>query len=234
MSFETYLVEDLKQINGLLLQADLTPDECAEHLRTAAAIGCRTLRKLCDDPELRQKLEQFADVRIITSFMMKESEHEQRRRREILQEFKAIIENPEQFKAFLELERELLIKGGVPQEAVNLIIEAIHRALDDVKNRAKPPDEVIAAALLLRDRSCLLSDDLKASVADRKRWGNVRAKIKIVMIGIGGAAVIGLDVSALAASVGITTAGSTVSSAIGGGIISGAAAELMKPMQASA
>lgn len=234
MAFETYLVESIKQMDALLLQSDLTSEQHSKPLLKAAAIGCRTLGKLCEDPELGQKLEQAVDVRIIERFMESVSDIEQRRRREHLAEFRAIIENPEQFKAFLALEREVLIKGGVPYNVVDLLTEASYRAIDEIKARAKPPEEVSANIFLLKDRACLLFRDMEANVMDQKRWGDIKGKIKIAMVGIGGVAMIGLNLSALAASLGMTTVGSGISTSIGGGIVSGAAMEMLKPSAAGA
>jgi hypothetical protein len=231
MSFQTYLIESVQQMDALLLQSDLDkePDQT---LLKAAAIGCRTLGKLCEDPELPRTFEQAADVRVIARFMEKASEREQRASRERVQEFRNIIENPDRFKEFLELERELLIKGNVPFHVVDLLIEASYRALDEIKVRAKPPDEIMSTVLLLRDRACLLFNDMKTSAVDLRRWGRLREKIKLTVVGIGGIGLVGLNASALALSIGITTVGSTVSGAIGGGIISGVAGELLKTREA--
>jgi len=234
MSFETYLIDSIKQMNTLLIQADLSAEQPSKCLLDAAAIGCRALGKLCNDPELPRKLEQAADVRIIARFMEKASERKQRSQRELVAEFRRIVESPEHFKEFLELEREILTKGGIPYEVVDLLIEASYKALKEVKARAKPPEELTANVHLLRDRACLLFHDLEADAGDKQRWGNIKGKIKIAMVGVGGAAMIGLNLSALAASLGMTTVGSGISSSIGGGIVSGAALEIWKPSAASA
>jgi len=231
MSFQTYLIESVQQMDALLLQSDLDkePDQT---LLKAAAIGCRTLGKLCEDPELPRTFEQAADVRIIARFMEKASEREQRASRQRVQEFRNIIENPDRFNEFLALERELLIKGGVPLDVVDLLIEASYRAVDEIKVRARPPEEMMSTVVLLRDRACLLFNDMKSNAADLERWGRLKGKIKLTVAGLGGIGLAGLNVSALAVSMGITTVGSTVSTAIGGGIISGAAAELLKTREA--
>lgn len=221
-------------MNALLLHADLSTEQHRKSLLEAAAIGCRVLGKLCNDPELPQKLEQAADVRIIARFMQKASEREQRTQRELVAEFRRIIENPEHFESFLELEREILMKGGMPYDVVGLLIEASYKALEEVKARAKPPEELSASVHLLRDRVCLLFQDLKADTREKQRWGNIKSKIKIAMVGVGSVAMIGLNLSALAASLGMTTVGSGISSSIGGGIVSGAALEILKPSAASA
>jgi len=234
MAFETYLVESIKQMNALVIQSDVSAEQHSKCLMEAAAVGCRTLGKLCKDPELQQKLEQAVDVRIIARFMERASEREKRRQRELVAEFRNIVENPDNFEAFLELEREVLIKGGIPYEAVDLLIEASYRVLDEVKARAKPPEELSANVHLLRDRACLLFHDLETNAIDKERWGNIKSKIKIAMVGIGGGAMIGLNLSALAASLGMTTVGSGISTSIGAGIVSGAALEIWKPRAASA
>jgi hypothetical protein len=234
MPFETYLVESIKQMNALVIQADLSAEQHSKCLTEAAAIGCRTLDKLCKDPELPQKLEQAADVRIIARFMQRASEREQRRQRELVAEFRNIVEDPKNFEVFLELEREVMIRGGIPHEVVDLLIEASYRAVGEIKARAKPPEELSANIHVLRDRACLLFQDLKTDAVYKQKWGNIKSKIKIATVGIGGAALIGLNLTALAASLGMTTVGSGVSASIGGGSVSGAALEIWKPSAASA
>lgn len=234
MPFETYLVESIKQMDALVIQSDLSAEQHSKYLTEAAAIGCRTLGKLCKDPELPQKLEQAADVRIIARFMERASERAQRRQRELVAEFRNIVEDPNNFKVFLELEREVMIRSGIPPQVVDRLIEASYRTLDEVKARAKPPEELSAYVHLLRDRACLLFHDLEIDAVDKQRWGNIKSKIKIATVGIGGAALIGLNLSALAASLGMTTVGSGISASIGGGIVSGAALEIWKPSAASA
>jgi hypothetical protein len=233
MPFETYLVESIKQMTTLVIQSDASAEQHSKCLMQAAEIGCRTLDRLCKDPELPQKLEQAVDVRIIARFMERSTEREQRRQREQVAEFRNIVENPDNFKNFLELEREILIKGGVPYEVVDLLIEASYQTLDEIKARATPPEELNSRVHLLRDRACLLSHDLETDAADKQRWGNIKSKIKIATLGIGGVALAGLNLGALAASVGMTAVGSNVSVAIGVGIASNAAVEIVKPSAAS-
>src|SRR5690349_12981942 len=120
MPFETYLVESIKQMNGLVIQSGLSDEQHTKCLIEAAAIGCRTLGQLCEDPELPQKLEQAADVRIIARFMERASERGQRRQRELVVKYRNIVENPDNFKDFVGIEREVLIKGGIPPEVVDL------------------------------------------------------------------------------------------------------------------
>jgi hypothetical protein len=90
----------------------------------ASAVGCLTLKRLCDDPEFDLALDTLADVRIISTFMQKQSAKQKRIARKRINEFKSIVENPDNFEMFLELEKEVLLQGGVPSEVTELLIEA--------------------------------------------------------------------------------------------------------------
>jgi len=64
---------------------------------------------------------------------------------------------------------------------------------------------------VLRDRAWLVSADLKAKASDETKWDAIKARIKKATLGIGGGALMGLNASASAATVGITSVGSVVS-----------------------
>lgn len=226
MAIEKYLVESTNRMDSLLAKCDASPESERSLMSEAAAIGCRVLRRLCDDSELEDKLDLFADVRLITTHVQKYSARDRRRERTRVWEFRSIIENSDSFETFLQLEREVMIRGGLHMEVVDLLIAANYSALQAVKDRAKPPSEVIETTRTLRDRACILSSDLATKAVDESRLESFKEKVKHSMLGVGGAALVGLNVSALATSVGITTVGSAVSAALGGGIIQSAAANL--------
>jgi hypothetical protein len=227
MGFEAYLIESVNQINGLLAKSDASPEKTSNYLLEAAAIGCRVLKQLVGDTTLNTAVEEFADVRIIKGFLERTSD-EYKRRQAKADEFRAIIEENEQFEAFLDLEREILIRGGLSRDIVNPLIASSRESVKEVRDRAKPPSEVIEAVRLLRDRACLLADDLIRDAKEEGSWEHLKEKIKKIMLGLGGAALIGLNASSLATSVGITAAGSAVSAAIGATVIQSAAADIAK------
>lgn len=228
MAFETYLIDTIKQMDSFLLTAEVDPNKSPECLSGAAGAGCRTLKRLCDDKDLDATLDQFADVRIITTFIQRSSARSRRSERRRTLEFKSIIEDPTNFERFLELEREVLRKGGVPHDTIERILESCLEAIEEVRERAKPPSEIIDTVRTLRDRACQLSQDLTDKAVRESRWSDIRTRLKKVTLGAGGLALVGLNASALAASVGITAVGSVVSAAFGGAVLAGATADLGK------
>jgi hypothetical protein len=228
MAFETYLIPIINRMNDLLAKSESDFGRASDYLLEAAVMGCRTLRQLSGDPQVSSIIEEFADVRIIKGFLEKASEEYRRREAQKAEEFRRIIEDPEQFDNFLNLEREVLIKAGVSADVADRLIDSSRESVKEVQERAKPPAEIIETIRLLRDRACLLSDDLIRRAKEEQRWEGIREGIKKIMLGLGGLGLIGLNASSFAASHGMTTVGSVVSSALGGAIIGSAAADLVK------
>ncbi len=228
MPIEKYLIESVRQMHTLLVQCEVNPQRNANCLVEASALGCLTLKRLCDDPDFHDVLDEFADVRLISTFIQKQSAKQKRIERKRINEFRSIVENSDNFEMFLDLEKEVLLRGGVPAEVTELLIEASLETIEEIRARAKPPSEVMEIVRVLRDRACLVSADLKAKAIDESRWDGIKARIRKTTLGIGGAALIGLNASALAATVGITSVGSVVSAALGGAVLSGAAADIGK------
>lgn len=227
MRFEDYLIKSINQMEDLLMKAEAFPGQAPDCLLAAAVLGCRTLKELTGDVNLNSVTEEFADVRIIKGFLDRASS-EYKRRQAKIDEFRSVIEESDRFDDFLDLEREILIKGGLHRDTVEALIEASRESITEVRERAKPPSEVLEAARLLRDRACVLASDLIEEARQQDRWEDIKERIRKVILGLGGAALIGLNASSLAASVGITAALSVVSVGIGGAVVQSAAADIAK------
>lgn len=228
MPFEIYVVESMNRMDMLLAKSEIHPEQKKDYVLEAALVGCRTLGRLCDDPELVPALDQFSDVRLIVTYIQKTTTRAKRSQRNRVQAFRSIIEDPTNFEHFLTLEREVLLKGGVAPDVVDLLIEQSQEAIDEVRARAKPPSEVLERVRLLRDRACVLSNDLIAEAVADNSWEGIKEKIKRVLLGLGGTAIIGLNASSLAGSVGITAVGSAVSAALGATVLQMATADKAK------
>jgi hypothetical protein len=233
MGFETYVVETINQMNLLLVRSDTHSKQRQDYLLEAAVLGCRTLKQLSGDTGFSSTVEEFADVRIIKGFLERASDDYKRRESEKVDQFRTIIENSDCFATFLDLELEVMVKAGLSVDIVDSLIKSSRESIEDVQKRAKPASEVIETVRLLRDRACLLSDDLINEAKDEDRWEGVKERIKKVILGLGGVALIGLNASSLAASVGITAAGSAVSAALGAVFITSAAADIAKTLRAA-
>jgi len=233
MGFETYVVETINQMNLLLVRSDTHSKQRQDYLLEAAVLGCRTLKQLSGDPGFSSTVEEFADVRIIKGFLEGASDEYKRRESEKVDQFRTIMENSDYFATFLDLEREVMVKAGLSVDIVDSLIKSSRESIEDVQRRARPASEVIETVRLLRDRACILSDDLINEAKDEDRWEGVKERIKKVILGLGGVALIGLNASTLAASVGITAAGSAVSAALGAVFIHNAATDAAKTLGAA-
>src|SRR2546425_9389987 len=110
MAFELYVVESANQMNTLLINAELNPEQQSEQIVEAAVIGCRTLKQLVDDKDFRGTVERMADPRL-------------GKERRMAVEFRTIIEDVDRFDHFLCLEREVLVKGGLVQDLADKLID---------------------------------------------------------------------------------------------------------------
>ncbi|SRR6266542_3247 len=233
MGFETYLIESINQMNSLAVKSEAHPEQRQDCLLEAAVIGCRMLKQLSSDPDFESTLNEFADVRIIRRLQQKASDLDQRRERQLVNEFLTIIDDSTHLEMFLELEREIMIRGGLTLDVVDSLVESMRQSVGSVRERAKPPAEIIDTTRVLRDRACTLANDLVDQAQKDDWWDRASQRVKRILLGLGGGALIGLNSGALATSVGLTAAGSAVSIAIGGAIISSAAADVAKARSAN-
>ncbi|HYH86619.1 MAG TPA: hypothetical protein VEX60_14295 [Pyrinomonadaceae bacterium] len=220
MGFETSLVDACKEMTSQLNKAEAFPEQEQDCLVHAAVIGCNTLTSLVVNRDFRQTLDDLYKLR-----------------RENTVQVREILSNLETFNEFLEVERKILISGGFPEYLASQIVSWSNDVRQDVLERARTPEEIVANVGSLTDQACKLSSDLKQhrqEEQERKRGKRVLRKIKK---GIAGSALVGLNATA-AIVIGVTTAlptagGSVLlggavfaaSGAIGSGIVGSALSE---------
>jgi hypothetical protein len=212
MAFETYLIEAANVMKLRLNQAEAHPEQAEDNLGEASVIGCDTLRRLSEDENFRQTLERMVETRT-----------------RIGQDFRIVTDDLAHFEFFLGVERDLLVRGGLSEELADELIQECRNVLENVKRRQAAPREILDSVYSIRDRTCELSASLvqrRREAIEREREARERAQTtrmlrRAVMV-IGGAAIVGINVSALAATLGVSAVGSAVSQALGSGIIGAA------------
>lgn len=215
MGFETYLIEHVNQMHDLMIEADVHPEDENTNLVEAAVIGCETLKRLIGDKSFLRTVEQMSTARL------DERGHTGR-------EFLHIVDNMNNFEEFLKIEHKLLLESGLFPDIAATLISLSRNALDDVRDRAKPASEVIDAARTLTDQACETAHDLVEKAQRTNKWDTLKDRLKRIMMGIGGAAVIGVDAAAALPTAvtpvaPLTVAMGAVSAAFGASLVQNAA-----------
>jgi hypothetical protein len=109
MAFETCLTESANQMGQLLVQAEVHPDR-TDLIVEASVIGCRALRRLVDEKELRTTLKRFKDPRASG-------------RSKAAREFQAVLGDMDRVEYFLETEYEVLLRGGMAPDLAEKVID---------------------------------------------------------------------------------------------------------------
>ena len=184
MGFETYLIENINKMHDLIIQTELHPDDEARYLTEAAVIGCEALTRLSGDNSFLSTVQQMSAARVDALGHTR-------------QEFLKVIDNLNSFEEFLKIEHELLLASGLFPDVAAPLIGLTRKALDEVRSRAKPAAEVMEAVRTLTDQACNTARDLLNEAAGHKKWGGLKDKLKRVMMGLGGAALVGVNAAAV-------------------------------------
>lgn len=213
MGFETYLVESANQMNQLLVEAEVEADQ-TKGIVEASVIGCRALRRLADDKALRSTLKRLRDPRAAG-----------RGRAAI--EFQRILEDMDRIEHFLDVEYEVLLKGGMAAELAAKVIDQCRSAVSVLIQGPLDRTEQIEAIRSLRDQACEHSNVLTAELANARKVAAMENQMWKITLGICGVGLIGLN-AALSAKLifeasGFETVGGSISAALGGAILKGAA-----------
>jgi hypothetical protein len=207
MPLETYLINAANEMNLLLSKAPAHPEREQDHLREAAFIACNTLKQLSSDREFYRAVEQLAE-----------------RQSENASDLDAITGDSAHFESFLRVEREIMIRAGITPELADHLLNKARELIQAVRSHSAEPQEVFAAFNAIRDRVCDLALSLQQQRQDRKTREWSKMFVLRVTFAVGGAALIGLNVSQLAVSLGLTAVGAAVSGAIGSTLIGNAVA----------
>ena len=215
MGFETYLVENVNRMHTLLMRAELVPQNESACLTEAAVIGCKTLERLMGDKSFALTIKEMSAARL------DEDGHTRR-------EFSHLVDDLNTFEEFLKVEHDLLLESGLFPDIAESLINLSRKALDEVRYRAQPASEVIEAARTLKDQACKSAENLVKQNKDAEGWAGLKNRLKRIVTGIGGAALVGVNAAALVPTaatplVVFTAAMAAVSAALGGALVQNAA-----------
>ncbi|GER89663.1 hypothetical protein KDW_38250 [Dictyobacter vulcani] len=203
--YDRLLVTATDKMQEYLDKMTLYPDNTV-YLMEASAIACGTLGRLQDNPRFRE------DVEKVHSFSSQLADVE---------------EFSDSFEEFMQVEREILTKGGLSATSVSLLTAQCRTCIRNFHDRrGSTPEDVIGSVYTLRTAACEIADQLSSKYRDNERLMRWRKRARIVGLGLGGATVIGLNFSPITTTVGLSTVGSQLSGEIGVGMIYTAAAML--------
>lgn len=204
MVFDTsYVVTGARRMDQLLSQAYANKEADKEKLAAAALVGCQTLTRLLDDPNVKETLLAHfggSTNRIETS--------------DVFSEAQEILGNNEKFEEFLRSERELFWLCGWGEIADKVLDECIG-LLDSIR---RAPHRASAEQTLknlreLKDKTCGLMPHLAGLTGTGRSRKKLKDGLVAVGTGISGAAVVGVNVSGIAFTAGSSQ--SLVSSILG-------------------
>ncbi|MDX6406085.1 MAG: hypothetical protein QOH70_3540 [Blastocatellia bacterium] len=225
MGFETFLIPNINHMDTLLALAESAPREEGTHITEAAVVGCRSLQRLIAEPGFIRTVVDLAAARLDRSGSDTD-------------EFKSLVRSYENFESFLRIEQEIMTKAGFFPDVAKQIMQLGQLMRESILARAQPASEIIDQVRLLRDQACNLSQALIKEGQKKQDWAITKQRVRKILIGTGGAALVGLNaVAALitgAPTAGLTVAGAAVSGAIGGSIISSATSPVEKSQSRSA
>jgi len=197
-----YLVEAANEMIGTMSK---TLEPGSQELTQVLVVGCKTLQLLNKDDGFRSDLLRAARV-----------EKEQSTLRD------SIIADLNHFSiGFLQVEQKVLLASGVSKVAASYLVKrALElRTASHGKFGRLDPREVEEALRKLASVACHVATQLDAASKEKKAWDRPYKQALGVTLGVGGAVVIFVDVSATAATVGMTAAGVAVSSVVGGALV---------------
>ena len=130
------------------------------------------------------------------------------------------------FENFLRVERRLLEEAGMDPGVAGALIGQC-RVTRKVTRRGKFDTDAFNSSLAeLRLAVCGILAELREATFDQPAQRQTFRRLMSIFKGTCGCAVVGLDASSLARTVGLTEAGSAVSIAVGGAIVGQAVTEL--------
>lgn len=121
------------------------------------------------------------------------------------------------FEFFLEIEANLLRQAGADPSLIELILKRCRETREAARRSEFDAEKFRGALGQLRDEVCGALTELRRATSDQRL---PRRRLRACLIGVSGCVVVGLDASMLAATSGLSAAGSAVSIAVGGAILS--------------
>ncbi len=136
------------------------------------------------------------------------------------------IMNVDHFEFFLQGESRLLMAAGVDPSLVAVIIQRCQEGREKASRDELDVNQFSSALEELRDAVCGTLAELRESTFQQPSPNRLHRRLIASFEGVCGGVIVGLDATALAVSIGLSTAGSAVSGALGAAIVGDAIAAL--------
>lgn len=170
-----------------------------ESLLECLTIGCNALKQLATDPMFHQQLESMAQAQV--------------QNRDV---YRSIVGNTAHFvHGFLQVEREALRSAGLRPELINFLLNDAATLRTLLLSTTIDPEGILAHVRLLQNWVCTAADQLRTGAVSEQQWQRSRQRARHATLGVGSTLIIALNASALAEMVGLSQAGSAVSTALG-------------------
>lgn len=199
--YQRYLSSAIDRINDKLELARAHPEE-HHRLGEASSIGCYTLEWLGNDPDF------LRDIRLLATL-----------KEENLDDMKEIVSDFSDFERFLRIEREILLQAGLRSNTAMWLIDLCRSLRGEVVDDFFPPNsteqliETISNRISkLREQACHMAD-VQVKRAEQA------IVYKRLLMGMGGALLVGLNVGTVATTIGLTAPAAALSGAFGVAII---------------
>lgn len=200
---ETELAQAANSIYGLLVGPSLSLNE----LLRAAAIGCQTLESLAEDQIF------LTTVGFLHQLQLKNQAG-------FYEITGATTHTLNYFRYFLNLEKQLLLSGGLRLELVEGLIGQAERLVEDIRLGTRDASYLQGTLYALRQKTCDLARNLRAIQEGQEQSLKKRARLLSIAYGVGGACLIVINASSPAfGDINLGDAGKAVSGAIGGVIL---------------
>lgn len=137
------------------------------------------------------------------------------------------MQNLDHFKQFLEIERSILLTGGISTNLTKELIEHINQLSQELiifaRSRIVTPEQIFITVENLKDQTCKLARQLRQERIKMDQVEQVKTKLKKVGWAIAGSSLVVLNVS-LANQLGLNPGGAALSGILGAIFIDKAAA----------
>jgi hypothetical protein len=130
------------------------------------------------------------------------------------------------FERFLVLEMRLMERAGADPETIGAIVDRCREARKATRQGEFDANAFSDALEELRFAVCSVLAELREDTFDQPPKDQLSRRLAAVFKGVCGCVVVGLNASSLASTVGLNTAGSAVSIAVGGAIVGQAITDL--------
>ena len=194
-----YLPVACEELHKLLLA---TVEPTRAELTPVFILACTTFRRLASDNEF------LGDFGMLA-----------RRRQKEAHVFDDITTLEHFVHSFRSIEGHVLKKAKLTDATIGRLIDKATDLLDYIKQPSATAEELSSRIAKLRDEACPIATSLKEQGRTDVSEERLAEMARRFGFAIGGAAMISVNASAWAASVGLTTAGSAVSGAAGSALI---------------